>query len=109
MPIFIVPCFKKCIVQRNCGNVFHAWVVDKAWIDVEEDGHVDRFALVQSLLLEAEALDFAEVRGDLARGDAVRSHADDVLVALVGSSVECQSRLARKDAHLALLGHKFPG
>lgn len=100
---------EECITQRHRLHALHVQVVEQVRIQVEKDGHVDRLPRVEALLLEAEALDLAEVGRALRRGDAVGGDADDVLVAPVGGRVEGQGRLAGEHADLALLGHKLPG
>lgn len=99
---------KEGIIQRDLINTPHIQIAQQVGVEVEEDGHVDGLAGVEALLLEAEALDLAEIGGHLGRGDAVRGHADNVRVAAVRRRVEGQRRLARQHAHLALLRHEFP-
>jgi hypothetical protein len=109
MPILVIPRLEKRITQRNRLDALHVRIHDKLWIDVEKHGHIDRLAGIQPLLLEAEALDLAEVRRHLARGHAVRRHADDVLGGLVGRRVEGECGLARQHPDFALLRREFPG
>lgn len=97
------------VIQRYRLYAPHIEVIQQIRVQIEEDGHVDRLPGIEPLLLEAEALDLAEVRRALGGRDAVRGDADDVLVAVVGRLVEGQRRLARVDVHLALLGHELPG
>ena len=97
------------VVERHRFDALHVQIIEQIRVQVEENGHVDRLAGVEPLLLEAEALDLAEVGCALRRGDAVGGNANDVLVPQVGGLVEGQGRLAGQDAHLALLGHELPG
>ena len=83
------------IAQGDLVDTAHIEVVEHVRVEVEEDGHVDGLAGVETLLLEAEALDLAEVGGDLGGGDAVGGDADDVGVAAVGGGVEGEGGLAR--------------
>lgn len=101
---------KERVVQSDGVNPLHIRVLQKLRVDVEEDGHVDRLALVQPLLFETETLYLAKVRRDLRRCHTVCCHADDVLLlALVGGSVERQSGLAGQHSYFSLLGREFPG
>lgn len=95
MPILVVLGFEKRITQRHCLDPFHIWIHDKFRINVEEHGHVHRLACIQTLLLEAEALDLAEVRRHLARRDAVRRNTNDIFARLVGRGVKSERRFAR--------------
>jgi hypothetical protein len=97
------------IIECHSLNSPHVQIIEQIRVQVEEDGHVDRLTGIESLLLEAEALNLAKVRRTLCRGDAVRGHADDVLVAIVGRLVEGQGCLAGEDVYLALLGDELPG
>lgn len=100
---------EKRIAKRDLVDASHVHVVEQVRVEVEEDGHVDRLAGVEPLLLEAEALDLAKVRGRLAGRDAVRGDADYVLVRLVGGRVERERRLPGQHADLALLRGELPG
>ena len=73
----------------------HRWVIDKIWIYEEEYRHIDCFASIQSLLLKAETLNFAEIRGHLTRRHTIGCHADYIFVTLVRSSEESKRRLSR--------------
>ena len=97
------------VVERHRLDLPHVEVIQHIRVEVEEHGHIDRLAGPQPLLLEAEALDLAKVRRHLRGRDAVRGHADDVLVARVGGRVEGQCRLAGEHADLALLRRELPG
>lgn len=101
---------EKGIVQGNGVNLAHIRIPQELRINVEEDRHIDRLALIQSLLLEAKTLNLAKVGGDLPRRDRVSGDAYDVLVlAVVGGRVKSQCRLAGQHAHFALLRSEFPG
>lgn len=97
------------IAQCQLLDPPHIRIIHKVRIDVEEHRHVHGLPGIQPLLLEAEALDLAEVGRDLARGDAVGRDADDVLVAVVRGRVEGQRGLAGEHLDLALLGRELPG
>lgn len=108
MPILIILRLEKRITQRHRLNPLHINIRHKLRINIEEHWHIDRLTRIQPLLLEAETLDLAEIRGHLTRGDRVRGDADDVFVGLVGGRVEGERGLARQDAHFALLGYELP-
>ena len=99
---------EKCIIQSNCFNIPHIWVIQELRVNVEEDGHVYRLSSVQTLLFKAKALYLAEVRRNLTRSNAVRGDANDVGVRLVRRRVECQSRFAGDHTDFALLRCEFP-
>lgn len=86
---------EKSVGEYDSINFTHSGVINKIWINEEEYRHIDCFASIQSLLLKAEALNFAEIRGHLTRRHTVGCHADDVFVALVRSSVESKRCLSR--------------
>lgn len=109
MPILIILSLEKRITQRHRLNPLHIDIRDKLRINIKKHGHIHRLARIQPLLLEAKALDLAEIRRHLAGRHRVRGHADDVLVGLVGRRVEGQRGFAGQDADFALLGHEFPG
>lgn len=109
MPILIVLGLEKRVTQRHSLNPLHVDIVHKVGINIEENRHVDRLAGVQPLLLEAKALNLAEIRRHLPRCDRVRSHSDNILVRLVGRGVESERGFAREHAHFALLGDELPG
>jgi hypothetical protein len=96
------------ITQRQLLDASHIRIIHEIRIDIEEHRHVYRLPRIQPLLLEAEALDLAEVRRYLARRHAVRRHPDDVLVAFIRRCIERQRRLAGEHPHLALLRHELP-
>lgn len=100
---------KEGITQRDSLNALHVQIIQQIGIEIEEDGHVHRLARIQPLLLKAETLDLAEIRRTLRRRHAVRRHANDVAVAVVGRRVKGQRRLAGEHADLALLGGELPG
>ena len=92
--ICVIFCFEEGITQCYRLNPLHVDVSCKLRIYVEEDGHVYRLASIQSLLLEAETLDFAEVWRDLPGCDRVCGNANDIFGRLIRSCVECESRFA---------------
>lgn len=75
---------------RQCDRIYfcHRRIVDKVWINEEENRHIDRLPGVESLLFEAKALNFAEIGRHLRRGDTIRSDPDDILGALVRCSIK---------------------
>jgi len=110
MTILIILCFEESVIQRYSIDPLHSRILQELGIDIEEDGHVDRLAFIQPLLLEAEALDLAEIRRHLRGRHAVRRHAYDVFrLRVVRCSVERQRRLTWQHAHFSLLGYEFPG
>lgn len=100
---------KEGIVESYGLDTPHIQVVQQIGVQVEKDRHVHRLAGVQPLLLEAEALDLAEIRSALSRSDAVCRDTNDVLVALVRRCIEGQGGLAGQDTDLALLRYELPG
>jgi len=109
MPVLIIFRFEECITERNLLNALHIDIIHKLRINVKENRHIDRLARIQPLLLEAEALDLAEILRHLSRGNTVCRNTDDVLVRGVRRRVECQRRLSGQHAHFSLLRDKFPG
>jgi hypothetical protein len=105
---FLVLLTEESVIQRDGLDPLHVEVVQQVWIEVKEDGHVDCLARVQSLFLEAEALNLAKVRRALRRRDTVGRYADDVLVAVVGGLVKSECGLARQNPYFALLRDKLP-
>ena len=69
----------------QCDRIYfcHRRIIDKVGINEEENRHIDRLASVESLLFEAKALNFTEIRRHLRRGDTIRSDPNDILGALV--------------------------
>lgn len=106
------PCLKltkESITQGYRVNAPHIYVSRKFRVDIEEDRHVDRLAGIKPLLLEAEALDLAEIRRDLTRRDAVRSDPNDVVrLRIVRCGVEGKRGFTGQDTHFALLRGEFP-
>jgi hypothetical protein len=78
MSIFIVLRLEESITQCNRLNTLHIDVLCKLRIDVEEDWHIHCFSCIQSLLLEAKALNLAKVRGDLSGRNRIGGYANDV-------------------------------
>jgi hypothetical protein len=95
MTILVILGFEKRITQRHCLDPLHIRVHDKLGINVKEHRHIHRLARIQTLLLEAKALDLAKVRRNLARCDTVCRNANDIFAGLVGRGVESQCRFAR--------------
>ncbi|POS81772.1 hypothetical protein EPUL_006058, partial [Erysiphe pulchra] len=58
---------EESVVERDGINTLHGRVLQELRIDVEEDWHVHRLALVEPLLLKTETLDLAEIRRNLPR------------------------------------------
>lgn len=69
---------KECIVQSDSLNTPHIRILDEFRINVKEDGHIDRLAFIESLLLETKALNLTEIWRHLRRRDAIRCDSDDV-------------------------------
>ena len=108
LSVSIIPSLEKSIIERDGLYPLHVEVLEEIRVQVEEDGHVDRLVCLEPLLLEAEALNLAEVGRHLRGCDAVRGDADNVLVGPVGRRVEGQGRLPGEHADLALLGGELP-
>lgn len=100
---------EKCVVERNCFHTLHVQIIQQVRIQVKEHRHIHRLSSIQSLLLKAEALNLAKVRGTLSRGDTVCRNTNDVLVASVGGLVEGKGSFAGENTNFALLGDEFPG
>jgi hypothetical protein len=94
MSLLIIPRLEKRITQRHCLNTLHIWIHNKLRINVKEHRHVHRLTRIQPLLLEAKALDLAEIRRYLSGCYAVRCYANDVFGRFIGRGVECECRLA---------------
>lgn len=109
MTILVILRLEEGIIQRHRLDTLHVRIRRKLRVNVKEHGHIDRLARIEPLLLEAEALDLAEVGCHLSGCDGVGSDADNVLGGLVGCGVEGEGGFAGEDADFALLGDKFPG
>jgi hypothetical protein len=109
MPILIILSLEKRVTQRHSLNPLHINIVHKVRVNIEENWHIDRLARIQPLLLKAKTLNLAEIRRHLPRRDRVCGHSDDILIGLVGRSVEGERCFAREHAHFALLGNELPG
>lgn len=96
------------VTQRNLLNAPHIRIIDKIRINIEENGHIDGFPSIQSLLLKTKTLNFAEIWRHLSRCHTIRCHPNYVFVGLVCSSIKCQCRFPRQDPDLALLWCEFP-
>lgn len=107
--ILVIPGLEERVAQRDCINPPHTRILGKLGINEEEHRHIDRLALIQLLLLEAETLDLAKVRRDLGGCDAVCGDANDICLALVGGGKEGECGLAGEDADFALLRDEAPG
>lgn len=97
------------IAQRHLLNPLHVRVIHKLRINVEEHRHIHRLPSIQSLLLETETLDLAEMRRHLPRCHAVRRYPNDILRRLIRRRVERQRRLTRQNPHFTLLWCEAPG
>ena len=100
---------EESIAQSDSVDFVHRGVIVEVRVNEEEDWHIHRLSSIKPLLLETEALDFAEIGRHLSGCDAIGSHPYDVLVALVRCREKCQCRLPRQHTNLPLLWSKFPG
>jgi hypothetical protein len=78
MSFLIIPRLEKRITQRHRLNALHIRIHNKLGVNVKEHRHIHRLARIQSLLLEAKALDLAKIWRYLAGRHAVRCHANNV-------------------------------
>lgn len=97
------------IRQRDRIYFCHCRIVDKVRVNEEENGHIDSLPSVEPLLLEAKALDFAEIWGHLRWRNAICSDPNDVLSALICCRIKRKRCLTRQDPDLSLLWCEFPG
>lgn len=95
MTILVVFGLEKCITQCNCLDVLHVDIPSKLGVDVKEYGHVDCLACIQPLLLEAKALDFAEIWRYLSRRHRVGRYSDDIFGRGVCCGIESERGFAR--------------
>ena len=99
---------EESIGQCNSVDFCHCRVVDEIRVNEKENRHIHRLSSVESLLLKAEALDFAKVRGDLRRRDAVRSNTNNILAALICRRIEGKCSFSRQNTDLSLLRGELP-
>lgn len=100
---------EKGIVESDRIDALHGRIFQKIWIDIEEHWHVHGLPLVQSLLLEAKALNLAKVRRNLCRRNTVGCDSNDVLIlTLICRSVESQCCFSRQNSHFSLLRSELP-
>jgi len=95
MPILIISRFEERITQSDLLNALHIRIIDEIRIDIKEHWHVNCLPSIQSLLLETETLDLAEIWRHLRRRNAICRHPNDIVFSLVCSCVERQCRLSR--------------
>ena len=74
---------EESVAQCHSLYALHVHIIEQIGVQVEEDGHVHGLARIETLLLEAETLDLAEVRRTLGRCHTVGSNSDDILVTFV--------------------------
>lgn len=61
MAILVIFRLEEGIAQRHCLDALHIRIRHKFGVNVEKYGHVHRLTRIQSLLLEAKALNLTEV------------------------------------------------
>lgn len=128
---------EKSVGKRDAVDALHLWIVQKVWIYEEEHWHIDLFSSVQFLFyppppttppnppsvlftahppkgkeerptFKAKTLDLRKIRRNLSGTNAIRRHANDILLAHILSFIERQRGLSRQHPDLALLRGKFP-
>lgn len=68
------------VSQSYLFDFFQVCIVIYRWVKIEQYWEINRLIWVQELILEAEALDFIEVKGTLFREDLVDGNTSDGLV-----------------------------
>jgi len=62
---------EKSIGEKNSINILHFRVIRELWVNVEKDGEFHSLTRIESLLLEAETLDFIKILTCLERNHIV--------------------------------------
>ena len=104
----IVSSLEKGIIQGDEIDLPHPRIVHDIRIDKEEDWHINRFASIQFLLIETEALYLGEIGCSDIGSDVVRRNSNDVLGTEIRGGIEGERRLTRPDGDLSLLRCELP-
>lgn len=108
VPLIIVFRLEERIAQCNQIDLSHSRIIANVRVNEEEYRHIDRFSSIQFLFIEAETLNFGEIRRCDIGCDIVRRDADDVFFTQIGGGVESKRRFAGKNSDLPLLRRELP-
>lgn len=86
---------EESIRQRDGIYFGHRRIVDKVWVDEEENWHIYGLPSVEPLLFEAEALNLAEIWSYLSWSNTIGSNPNDVLSTSVRRCIKREGCLSR--------------